>query len=166
MRSFCKRGRCICGLKELLLSVNSIQDTVQALAIQNIMNTNVHVEKEQLLRSMTTLLAQLADASVMVEGKETLKISYKFFKKDATKPDYSYIIYKGDDESRAFTYEDRKMLNIRVIKAIRDVEAEMKSSRTSPLTQIIKQKYSVSKSVLLEISKALDEKGADTLQIL
>ena len=73
------------------------------------------------------LLAQLADASVMVEGKETLKISYKFFKKDATKPDYSYIIYKGDDESRAFTYEDRKMLNIRVIKAIRDVEAEMKS---------------------------------------
>lgn len=111
------------------------------------------------------LLAQLADASVMVEGKETLKISYKFFKKDATKPDYSYIIYKGNDESRAFTYEDRKMLNIRVIKAIRDVEAEMKSSRTSPLTQIIKQKYSVSKSVLLEISKALDEKGADTLQI-
>ena len=50
------------------------------------------------------LLAQLADASVMVEGKETLKISYKFFKKDATKPDYSYIIYKGNDESRAFTY--------------------------------------------------------------
>lgn len=27
------------------------------------------------------LLAQLADASVMVEGKETLKISYKFLKK-------------------------------------------------------------------------------------
>lgn len=111
------------------------------------------------------LLAQLADASVMVEGKETLKISYKFFKKDAAKPDYSYIIYKGNDESRAFTYEDRKILNIRVIKAIRDVEAEMKSSRTSPLTQIIKQKYTVSKDVLSEISKALDEKGADTLQI-
>ena len=51
---FAKRGRCICGLKELLLSVNSIQDTVQALATQNIMNTNVHVEKEQLSRSMTT----------------------------------------------------------------------------------------------------------------
>lgn len=86
-----------------------------------------------------SLFAQLADASVMVEGKERLKISYKFFKKDTTKPDYSYIIYKGNDESRAFTYEDRKILNIRVIKAIRDVEAEMKSSRTSPLTQIIKQ---------------------------
>ncbi len=77
----------------------------------------------------------------------------------------SYIIYKGNDESRAFTYEDRKILNIRVIKAIRDVEAEMKSSRTSPLTQIIKQKYTISKDVLSEISRALDEKGADTLQI-
>ena len=112
-----------------------------------------------------SLFAQLADASVMVEGKERLKISYKFFKKDTTKPDYSYIIYKGNDESRAFTYEDRKILNIRVIKAIRDVEAEMKSSRTSPLTQIIKQKYTISKDVLSEISRALDEKGADTLQI-
>lgn len=112
-----------------------------------------------------SLFAQLADASVMVEGKERLKISYKYFKKDTTKPDYSYIIYKGNDESRAFTYEDRKILNIRVIKAIRDVEAEMKSSRTSPLTQIIKQKYTISKDVLSEISRALDEKGADTLQI-
>ena len=112
-----------------------------------------------------SLFAQLADASVMVEGKERLKISYKFFKKDTTKPDYSYIIYKGNDESRAFTYEDRKILNIRVIKAIRDVEAEIKSSRTSPLTQIIKQKYTISKDVLSEISRALDEKGADTLQI-
>lgn len=47
-----------------------------------------------------------------------------------------------------------------MIKAIRDVEAEMKSSRTSPLTQIIKQKYTISKDVLSEISRALDEKGA------
>lgn len=111
------------------------------------------------------LLAQLADATVMVKGKETLKISYKFFKKDAAKQDYCYIIYKGNDENRAFTYEDRKTLNIRVIKAIRDVEAEMKNTRTSPLTQIIKQKYAVSKDVLSEISYALDKKGADTLQI-
>lgn len=111
------------------------------------------------------LLAQLADAAITIEGQEMLKISYKFFKKDPAKPEYSYIIYKGDDEARAFTYEDRKMLNIRVIKAIRDVESEMRNSRTSPLTQIIKQKYTISKSVLSEISKVLDEKGADTLHI-
>lgn len=111
------------------------------------------------------LLAQLADASVMFEDKEMLKISYKFFKKSETTSEYSYIIFKGDDETRAFTYEDRKMLNLRVIKAIRDVESEMKNSRTSPLTHIIKEKYTVSKSVLSDISKALDEKGADTLHI-
>lgn len=136
--------------------------------IENPMDNGQHILIEIYLANFEdnkNLLAQLADASVMVEGKETLKISYKFFKKDAAKPDYSYIIYKGNDESRAFTYEDRKILNIRVIKAIRDVEAEMKSSRTFPLTQIIKQKYTVSKDVLSEISKALDEKGADTLQI-
>ena len=136
--------------------------------IENPMDNGQHILIEIYLANFEdnkNLLAQLADASVMVEGKETLKISYKFFKNEAAKPDYSYIIYKGNDESRAFTYEDRKILNIRVIKAIRDVEAEMKSSRTSPLTQIIKQKYTVSKDVLSEISKALDEKGADTLQI-
>lgn len=136
--------------------------------IESPMDNGQHILIEIYLANFednNNLLAQLADASVMVEGKETLKISYKFFKKDAAKPDYSYIIYKGNNESRAFTYEDRKILNIRVIKAIRDVEAEMKSSRTSPLTQIIKQKYTVSKDVLSEISQALDKKGADTLQI-
>lgn len=136
--------------------------------IENPMDNGHHILIEIYLTNFEdnkNLLAQLADASVMVEGKEMLKISYKFFKKDATKSDYSYIIYKGNDVSRAFTYEDRKILNIRVIKAIRDVEVEMKNSRTSPLTQIIKQKYTVSKDVLSEISKALDEKGADTLQI-
>ncbi|MEG2262107.1 MAG: AAA family ATPase [Raoultibacter sp.] len=111
------------------------------------------------------VLAQLQDATVMLDGKETLKLTYRFFKKDGAKPDYSYVIFKGNDETRTFSYEDRKILNIRVIKAIRDVESEMRNSRTSPLTQIIKQKYTISKDVLAEISHALEEKGADTLQI-
>jgi putative ATP-dependent endonuclease of OLD family len=111
------------------------------------------------------VLAQLTDATVMLDGKETLKLTYRFFKKDGEKPDYKYVIFKGDDETRPFTYEDRKILNIRVIKAIRDVESEMRNSKTSPLTQIIKQKYNVSKDVLAEISKELEKKGADTLQI-
>lgn len=136
--------------------------------LNNPMDAGCHILIEVYLKNFEdnkNLLAQLADASVMCDGEETLKITYKFFKKDAEKADYSYIIFKGDDETRSFTYEDRKMLNIRVIKAIRDVEAEMRSTRTSPLTQIIKQKYSISKNILAEISKALDEKGADTLHI-
>lgn len=111
------------------------------------------------------LMAQLSDASVVLDGEERLKITYKFFQKDTSTHEYSYIIFKGQDETRSFTYEDRKMLNIRVVKAIRDVETEMRNSRTSPLTQLIKQKYCVSKEVLSEISKSLDEKGADTLHI-
>lgn len=113
------------------------------------------------------VLAQLTDATVMLNEKETLKLTYKFYpyRKFGDTNEYSFIIFKGEDEQRRFSYEDRKYLNIRVIKAIRDVESEMRNSRTSPLTQIIKQKYTISKGVLAEISHALEEKGADTLQI-
>lgn len=113
------------------------------------------------------VLAQLTDATVMLNEKETLKLSYKFYpyRKFGDINEYSFIIFKGTDENHRFSYEDRKYLNVRVIKAIRDVESEMRNSRTSPLTQIIKQKYSISKDVLAEISHALQEKGADTLQI-
>jgi len=113
------------------------------------------------------VLAQLTDATVQLDGKEVLKLTYKFFPSSTTggKTDYRYIIFKGDDENRPFSYDDRKMLNIRVIKAIRDVESDMRNSRTSPLTQIIKQKYAISKDVVSEISKALEVKGADMLQI-
>jgi putative ATP-dependent endonuclease of OLD family len=113
------------------------------------------------------VLAQLTDATVMHDGRESLKLTYKFYpsKTMGSKNEYNYLIFKGDDESRRFSYEDRKYLNIRVIKAIRDVESEMKNARISPLTQIIKQKYSVDKDTLTAISKALEEKGADTLHI-
>ncbi|WFR57152.1 AAA family ATPase [Anaerocolumna sp. AGMB13025] len=59
------------------------------------------------------ILAQLTDATVMLDNKETIKLTYKFFKKDENRLDYSYVIFKGDDESRTFTYDDRKILNIR-----------------------------------------------------
>jgi putative ATP-dependent endonuclease of OLD family len=113
------------------------------------------------------ILAQLTDATVILDEKEALKLTYKFYpsKTVGGKIEYSYIIFKGDDENRRFSYEDRKYLNIRVIKAIRDVESEMRNSKTSPLTQIIKQKYTIDKDVLAEISKSLEETGADTLHI-
>ncbi len=54
---FAKRGKCICGPRELLLNMNSIQDTVQVSVTPNIMNTNVLVEKEQSLKNMTIFRA-------------------------------------------------------------------------------------------------------------
>lgn len=113
------------------------------------------------------ILAQLTDATVQLDGKEVLKLTYKFSltKAISGKVDYRYIVFKGDDEARLFSYDDRKILNIKVIKAIRDVESDMRNTRTSPLTQIVKQKYAISKDTLSEISKALEDKGADMLQI-
>ncbi|SHN50687.1 AAA family ATPase [Desulfitobacterium chlororespirans] len=113
------------------------------------------------------VLCQLSDATVDLDGRKVLKLSYKFFpQEDASgKVNYTYIIYKGDDETDFFTHEDRKYLNMRVIKAIRDVEAEMRNSRTSPLTRIIKQKYDISKEDLIEISEALKSSGANMLNL-
>ncbi len=56
------------------------------------------------------------------------------------------------NEQNRFTYEDRRYLNLRVIKALRDVEVEMKNSRTSPINKLLKN-YSIDKDELNEIAK-------------
>lgn len=113
------------------------------------------------------VICQLSDSTVNLDGRKVLKLSYKFFPQEDTagKVNYTYIIYKGDDETNPFTHEDRKYLNMRVIKAMRDVEAEMRNSRTSPLTRIIKQKYDISKEDIIEISEALKSSGANMLNL-
>lgn len=113
------------------------------------------------------VLCQLSDATVNLDGRKVLKLTYKFFPQEDTsgKVNYTYIIYKGDDENNLFTHEDRKYLNMRVIKAIRDVESEMRNSKTSPLTRIIKQKYDISKEDIIKISEALKLSGANMLNL-
>lgn len=113
------------------------------------------------------VLCQLADATVDVNGQKLLKITYKYFKDISTngKATYRYIIFKGDDENKLFSYEDRKFLNLKVIKAIRDVESEMKSSKNSPLSRLVKEKYNIKKEDLEIISKALKDSGADILDL-
>lgn len=113
------------------------------------------------------LLCQLSDATVDVNGTKLLKLSYKFFPQEdaAGNTEYTYIIFKGDDETKLFTYEDRKYLNIRVIKAIRDVESEMRNSKSSPLTKLIKQKYDIKADDIKSISEALQATGSNTLDL-
>ncbi|MEA5096477.1 MAG: AAA family ATPase [Sedimentibacter saalensis] len=113
------------------------------------------------------VLCQLSDATVDVNGRKLLKLSYKFFPQEdaAGNTEYSYIIFKGDDETKLFTHEDRKYLNIRVIKAIRDVESEMRNSKSSPLTKLIKQKYDIKADDIKSISDALRKTGANTLDL-
>lgn len=113
------------------------------------------------------ILCQLSDATVNVNGEKLIKITYKYFKDISTnnKARYRYIIFKGNDENKQFTYEDRKFLNLKVIKAIRDVENEMKSNKKSPLTKLVKERYKIKKEELEKISKALKDSGADVLDL-
>ncbi|MBC3796035.1 AAA family ATPase [Acetobacterium tundrae] len=113
------------------------------------------------------ILCQLSDATVNVNGRKLLKITYKYFQDISTNgiARYRYIVFKGDDENNLFTYEDRKHLNIKVIKAIRDVENEMKNSKSSPLTKLVKHRYIIQKEDLEKISTALKKSGADILDL-
>lgn len=113
------------------------------------------------------ILCQLSDATVNIDKEKLLKITYKYFKDISTngKCRYRYIIFKGDDENNLFTYEDRKFLNVKVIKAIRDVENEMKGSKNSPLTKLVKERYTIKKDDLEKISEALKTSGADVLDL-
>ncbi len=86
------------------------------------------------------ILAQFSDATIREDGEEKLLITYRYFPlvKANGEVEYQYIIFKGVNEQNRFTYEDRRYLNLRVIKALRDVEVEMKNSRTSPINKLLK----------------------------
>lgn len=112
------------------------------------------------------ILAQLSDATVKEDGEEKLLITYRYFpvEKDNGEIEYQYIIFKGKDESKRFTYEDRKFINIKVIKALRDVEGEMKNTRTSPVNRLLKTYY-IDKAELKDIAEKLGESGSDILDL-
>jgi putative ATP-dependent endonuclease of OLD family len=110
------------------------------------------------------ILAQLSDATVKEAGEEKLLITYKYFpvEKENGETEYEYIIFKGQDETNRFNHEDRKFINIKVIKALRDVEGEMKNTRTSPVNKLLKN-YCIDKKDLKDIAEKLRESGSDVL---
>lgn len=112
------------------------------------------------------LVAQFVDA-VISDAPPTLRITYKFTpNRDeyGNIVNYKYEIYKGNQEDRKFTHEDRSYINIYVIKALRDVERELKSNRNSPLYKLVKQ-YEISKDDLEDISEALKEAAEGILEL-
>ncbi|MGU8672102.1 ATP-dependent nuclease [Clostridium perfringens] len=112
------------------------------------------------------MIAQLDDATVNDEGEKKLKITYKYYPIESNNgnKEYGYIIFKGENEENKFTYEDRKYLNIKVIKAIRDVEREINNSRNSPLSKLIKN-YCIEREDLNKIADSLAKSGADILEL-
>lgn len=112
------------------------------------------------------ILAQLSDATVKEDGEEKLLITYRYFpvEKENGETEYQYIIFKGQDETKSFNHEDRKFVNIKVIKALRDVEGEMKNTRTSPVNRLLKS-YCIDKNDLKDIAEKLGESGSDVLDL-
>jgi len=112
------------------------------------------------------LKAQFVDA-VISDTPPTLKFTYKFIPKfDELQRiiSYEYIIFKGNNEENKFTNADRSYINIYVIKALRDVERELKSNRNSPLYKLVKQ-YDISKDDLEDISLALKAAAEGILEL-
>lgn len=102
------------------------------------------------------LVAQFQDA-VISDDPATLQLRYTFSpvlddKKNIL--NYTYAIHKGRSETARFTNEDRSYINIYVIKALRDVERELRPGRNSTLYQLVKQ-YEISPEDLENISEAM-----------
>jgi putative ATP-dependent endonuclease of OLD family len=109
------------------------------------------------------LVSQFDDAVVEV-APPTLEFRYHFFPnidQSGNILSYSYDTYKGRDNRVKFTSEDRNFINIYVIKALRDVERELKASRNSPLYKLVKQ-YDIQKEELEDIA-ALMKDAADKI---
>ena len=112
------------------------------------------------------LVAQFADA-VVSTTPPTLKFTYKYFpNKDENGNilNYIYEIYKGNGEDKRFTNEDRSYINIYVIKALRDVERELRSGKHSPMYKLVKQ-YEISTEQLEKISEELKAAAGGILEL-
>ncbi len=112
------------------------------------------------------ILAMLQGATVMDNGEEALRITYRFFPHldDMGNKEYEYIIFMGIDEKRIFGATERKYLNIKVIKALRDVESELRSSKLSPVKKMLDE-YSIDKQELERIAEEYKRSGEEILNI-
>lgn len=112
------------------------------------------------------ILAMLQGATVMDDKEEVLKITYRFFPHtdDMGNKEYEYIIYMGNDKSRIFGAVERKYLNIKVIKALRDVESELRNSKLSPVKKMLDE-YSIEKQELEHIAEGYKKSGEEILKI-
>lgn len=114
-----------------------------------------------------TVLTVLQDATVKdADGNEILQITYKFFPHydENGNKEYEFNIYKANDEAKRFGSYERKYLNLKVIKALRDVEGEMRNSRTSPVKKMLDE-YSIDKEELKRIAGGYEESSKEILNL-
>ena len=112
------------------------------------------------------LVAQFVDAVVEADPP-TLKFCYRFFPRYDDQQNimsYTYEIYKGNGGQVKFTSEDRSFINIYVIKALRDVERELKANKNSPLYKLVK-KYEIREEELEEIAELMKDAADRILEL-
>jgi putative ATP-dependent endonuclease of OLD family len=78
--------------------------------------------------------------------------------------EYQYSIFQGVNPTNQFTHFHRKYFNIKVINALRDVESEMKNSKKSPITHLIKQ-YEFERLELESIAQNLKSQSDEVLSL-
>ena len=118
-------------------------------------------------RRNVAIMTMLSDATVLdAEGNEVLLLCYKFFPHidEFGKKEYQYEIYMRDDMSRKFGSRERKYINIKVIKALRDVEADLRNSKKSPVKKMLDE-YNISKDDLENIANEYKECGDRVLDL-
>ena len=151
--------------EDRMLDESDFNDT-----IENPMENNEEIQIDIFISNFKenkTILTVLEDATVINEsGEEELQITYKFFPHtdDNGNKEYEFNIYKANDESRRFGMHERRYLNIKVIKALRDVEGEMKNSRTSPIKKMLDE-YSINKEDLKHIADEYKQSGKEILDL-
>lgn len=151
--------------EDRMLDESDFNDT-----IENPMENNEEIQIDIFIsnyKENKTILTALEGATVKnASGEEELQITYKFFPHtdDNGNKEYEFNIYKANDESRRFGAYERKYLNIKVIKALRDVEGEMKNSRTSPIKKMLDE-YSINKEELKRIADEYEKSGKDILNL-
>lgn len=118
-------------------------------------------------RNNTAIMTVLSDATVLdANGNEVLLLSYKFFPHvdGFGKKEYQYEVYMRNDLSRKFGSRERKYLNLKVIKALRDVEAELRNSKKSPVKKLLEE-YRISTDILENIADEYKQCGDRVLNL-
>jgi putative ATP-dependent endonuclease of the OLD family len=104
------------------------------------------------------LVAGLRDA-VISDIPPTLRFEYYYRPlrdENGVITGYGYEIYKGNSKTSLFTHQNRSLINLRVIKALRDVERELKGLKRSPVFQLVDQ-YNIPNNELELIATELKE---------
>lgn len=112
------------------------------------------------------LLAQFDDA-VVDSDPPTLQFRYRFFPERNDKEQivrYTYAIYKGNGDLKKFSHDDRNYINIHVIRALRDVEKELRPGKGSTIYQLVKT-YDISKEDLEDISAEMQDAADKILEL-